>query len=205
MKFQTNRSRANQFYNAFLCQPFQPPADGLPGLESGDATLDLTKRDGCKYCHSLLEPAASYWGRWTQFGAGYLDPERFPPYNEDCEWCALTGNSCTPECNRYYITDPLASEEDPYIGWMSSYEFRESQHFSHIEEGPAMLVRRSLVDGRLPECVAEKTANWLLGRAVSADERAWVTELAAQFVASDYRYKELVRAIVTSDYYRRVQ
>ncbi|MEM9491228.1 MAG: hypothetical protein AAGC55_18915, partial [Myxococcota bacterium] len=39
MKFQTNRSRANRFYNAFLCQPFQPPDDGIPGLDSTTATL----------------------------------------------------------------------------------------------------------------------------------------------------------------------
>lgn len=204
-KFQTNRSRANRFYNAFLCQPFQPPDDGLPGLEVGDATLNLAQRAGCKYCHTILEPASSHWGRWSQYGAGYLEPERYPPYNADCEWCALSGNSCSPECSRYYVLDPLASEEDPYIGWLQSYEFLGDQHHPHIEQGPKMLVQRGLVDGRLPKCVARNTATWLVGRTVENSEAPWLEDLGMQFTATNYSYRELVKAIVTSDYYRRVR
>ena len=204
MKFQTNRSRANRFYNAFLCQPFQPPEDGLPGLDAVNPSLDLTQRDGCKYCHAILEPSAAYWGRWTQAGAGYLDPGRFAAFNPDCQWCALTGNSCSAECRRYYVTDPLSSEEDPFIGWLGSYEFRDAQHQSHIEEGPRMLVNRSLADGRLPRCVADKAVGWLLGRDSLPSERAWVDDLAARFQASGFQYKALIKAIVTSDHYRKV-
>ncbi|MCA9489901.1 MAG: hypothetical protein KC621_08255, partial [Myxococcales bacterium] len=56
LRFQTNRARANRFYNSFLCQPFQPPDGGIPEAADGSLTLDLTTRDGCKYCHALLEP-----------------------------------------------------------------------------------------------------------------------------------------------------
>ena len=203
MKFQTNRSRANRFYNAFLCQPFQPPADGIPGLDAGDATLDLTQRPGCKYCHTLLEPSAAYWGRWTEAGAGYLAPETYPAFNPDCQWCTFTGSSCPDECRRYYVTETLASEEDPFIGWLGSYEFRETQHYAHVEEGPKMLVHRSLADGRLPQCVASKAAGWLLGREPRAGEQEWVTDVAARFQQSGFQYKQLVKAIVTSDQYRR--
>ena len=37
MKFQTRRVRANRFFNAFLCQPFQPPEEGLQDLNNPDA------------------------------------------------------------------------------------------------------------------------------------------------------------------------
>lgn len=204
-KFQTNRGRANRFYNAFLCQPFQPPDDGLPGLEEGDATLNLSQRAGCKYCHTILEPSAAHWGRWSQYGAGYLDPERYPAYNPECEWCALSGNSCSPECARQYVLDPLASEEDPYIGWLQSYEFLGPQHQVNIEEGPQLLVQRGLVDGRLPRCVSQNAATWLLGRNIQTDEQGFIEELAATFINSQFDYKQLIKSIVTSDYYRRVR
>ena len=116
MKFQTRRARANRFYTAFLCQPFQPPAGGLQDLDNPDATLDLTVRDGCKYCHAILEPAGAHWGRWGEYGAGYLDPEAFPAFAEDCAWCAETGESCSAECSNYYVVDALNSEEDPFAG-----------------------------------------------------------------------------------------
>lgn len=204
-KFQTNRGRANRFYNAFMCQPFQPPDDGLPGLDVSDVTLDLAQRSGCKYCHTILEPAASHWGRWAEYGAGYLEPERYPQYNPDCEWCALSGNSCSPECARYYVVDPLNSEEDPYIGWLKPYEFLQGEHHSNLEQGPKLLVQTGLVDGRLPKCVSSNTATWLLGRNLQLDEARWVDELAIGFTSTEYDYKELVKMIVTSDLYRRVR
>ena len=30
IRFQTNRGRADRFYTNFLCQPFEPPEEGLP-------------------------------------------------------------------------------------------------------------------------------------------------------------------------------
>ena len=205
MKFQTRRARANRYYNAFLCQPFQPPDGGIEGLDDAEATLDLTQRTGCNYCHAILEPAGAHWGRWSEYGAGFLDPGNFPAWSEACEWCAETGESCSEECAAYYLVDPLSSEEDPYVGWLKSYEFLEERHTSHAEEGPTLLVNSTIVDGRLPTCVAEKTAAWLLGRDIEPYEEPWIDELAATFSASDFRYRELVKAIVTSDNYRRVR
>lgn len=205
MKFQTRRARANRFYNAFLCQPFTPPDGGIQNLDDPHATLDLSKREGCNYCHALLEPAGAHWGRWGEYGAGYTNPEDFPAFNEDCEWCAETGSSCSEACATYYLVDPLASEEDPYVGYLKSYEFLEDRYLENIEVGPKLLVDRTVVDGRLPVCVAEKTAAWLLGRDIEAYEEPWVQELSEEFVASGFRYRELVKAIVTSENYRSVR
>lgn len=202
MKFQTRRARANRFYTAFLCQPFQPPDGGLMDLDDPDATMDLTQREGCKYCHAILEPAGAHWGRWGEYGAGYLDPVSFPERSEDCAWCAETGESCSAECSNYYVVDPLGSEEEPWVGWLDAYEFTEERHVLHIEEGPSLLVSSGVVDGRLPQCVARNTAGWLLGREVADEEQAWVEQLAADFAAADFDYKVLVREIVTDERYR---
>ena len=79
LRFQTNRARASRFYETFLCSPFQPPEGGLPVADEASVrNPDLQERAGCKYCHALLEPAAAYWGRWTEQGIAYLDAERFP-------------------------------------------------------------------------------------------------------------------------------
>jgi hypothetical protein len=205
MKFQTRRARANRFYTAFLCQPFQPPDSGIEGLDDDDPTLDLTQRSGCQYCHALLEPAGAHWGRWTEYGAGYLDPDRFPAYDPTCDWCAESGSSCSVSCRNHYLVDPLTSEEDPFVGWLKSYEFVEDRHLENIEHGPERLVYEGVADGRLPRCAARKAVGWLLGREPTRDEDPWLDELAATFVASDFRYPALVRAIVTSDAYRRAQ
>jgi hypothetical protein len=206
LRFQTNRARANRFYSAFMCQPFQPPDGGIPASEP-DAlpTLDLQVRDGCKYCHALLEPAASHWARWTENGSGFLAEDDFPAFDEDCARCATSAESCSAECNRYYITSAVTAEEAEWFGWLKSYEFRRDEHMSFPAEGPARLVLQSSVDARLPECAASTAATWLLGREVRDDEREWIEDLSMTFIASGWSYRELVKAIVTSETWRRVQ
>ena len=204
LRFQTNRSRADRFYNSFLCQPFQPPDTGLVGLEEVEATLDLTARAGCNGCHALLEPAAAYWGRWTEQGGGYLDKANFPSFSESCSHCAETGQPCDAEC-RYYLTDTLAQEQYPYVGWLNSYQFLDLRHEEHVNEGPALLVNRSLSDGRFSECTAKTTAKYLMRRELEPGEEEWLDELVFVLENSGFQYKELVRAIVTSDNYRRVR
>ena len=36
LRFQTNRARASRFADAFLCEPFTPPAGGLPASTEAD-------------------------------------------------------------------------------------------------------------------------------------------------------------------------
>lgn len=205
MKFQTRRARANRFYNAFLCQPFQPPAGGLVDLDDPKATLDLQQREGCQYCHALLEPAAAHWGRWGEYGTGYVDPVTYPPYSDACAWCASTGASCSAACENYYVIDALAAEQDPYVGWLDAYEFLQERNVEHVEVGPKLLVASSVVDGRLPTCVAANTASWLLGRELDADDEPWVREIAARFAEGGFSYQGLVRDVVTNERYRRVR
>ncbi|MBM4342576.1 MAG: DUF1585 domain-containing protein [Deltaproteobacteria bacterium] len=204
LRFQTQRARANRFFNVFLCQPFQAPDTGIPvdGI-SAVQEPDLQKRAGCKYCHVLLEPAAGFWGRWTPYGAGFLDPTTFPPQRDDCLTCALTGAGCSTECKLFYLTKAYAPPEKPWLGWLISYNYAQPQHLKHIDQGPTLLVKTALADNRLPRCVARTTAEWLLGRGLVADEAPWADQLAVQFATSNYDYRKLVKSVVLSDAYRR--
>ena len=207
LRFQTDRARANQFYTMFLCQPFQPPPNGIQtNEEAAKDEPDLQKRDGCKYCHGLLEPAASHWGRWPERGAGFLSPSAYPSYSEQCEDCARTGVRCSTACSTYYLRDIDDDRMDNYAGYLSSYLWISEKHQPNIEQGPKLLARSGFADGRLSKCVARRSAEHLLGRELTSKEQdELLPELTRAFASSDYDYAELVRAIVTSPTYRRVR
>ena len=199
-RFTTNRGRANQFANNFLCQPYMPPPGGLPPVVE-DPPLDLTARDGCKFCHALLEPHAAHWGRWD--GAGYLDADLVPAFDAACVACGLNGGrNCPEECAVYKVRT-VGDEELPYVGWLPAYTFLEERHHANVEVGPKLLVRQSIASGLLPACVAEKAGSRLLGRELTGGDDVWLDAVTAGLEA-DWSYRDLVRAVVTSDNYRRV-
>ena len=180
LRFQTDRARASRFFNVFLCQPFQAPEGGIPVAGVSEVfEPDLQKRTGCKYCHVLLEPAAGYWGRWTPYGAGFLDPQTFPAQRADCITCALTGNNCSADCKSFYLTKALAPPEKAWLGWLLPYNYKQPQHFKNIEQGPKLLAMTAQADNRLPRCVARSTAEWLLGRDLLAEEDDLARALAS--------------------------
>jgi hypothetical protein len=183
-RFQTNRSRANKYFNTFLCQPFVPPPGGL-GESSDEEALenDLQKRGGCKYCHALLEPAGSYWGRWPQLGAGFLNHESYPAFEPECEKCAYNGG-CSNLCNKNYVTKAMGPNETIYFGWLKPYLFRRSEHKINVNEGPKLLVKKTMVDHRLPMCMARRVSTWLLGRNLLPEEEGWLSEIAQEFVVA---------------------
>lgn len=205
LRFQTNRSRANRFHDAFLCSPFTPPDAGLEGVDADVTNPDLQQRSGCAYCHALLEPSASHWGRWTEQGMGYLSAASFPPTREDCEVCALRGQQCSTECRRFYLTETLSPQEEPYLGKLKAYSFRRPEHERNVEAGPRLLALTEVASNRLPACVARRTAEWLLGRTPDEGDADWLAGLTREFVAGGYHYRDLVRAIVQSPRYRRVR
>jgi hypothetical protein len=204
LRFTTNRARANRLFDAFMCSPLTPPAGGLV-FNQVRPNPDLQRRDGCKYCHANLEPTAAFWGRWGELGAGFLDPVQFPKRRSDCETCARTGEQCSAECRRFYVMSALTVEEEPYLGMLKAFRFRQDVHERHVEEGPKLLVINSIVDSRFGDCVSKKIAARLMGRTLLAEESDWLKSLAQEFVSSNYSYKALVKAIVKSENYRRVQ
>jgi hypothetical protein len=206
LRFQTQRARASRFYDAFVCEPFQPPAGGIPASGDEEARIvDLQRRPGCLYCHAQLEPASASWGRWTSAGVGWLGPDAFPAMREDCRDCALGRIACAPECSQRYVTRALSPEQRPYLGMLHALEFMRPEHVSYPDDGPARLVRSTIADGRLPQCVTRRTAEWLLGRPLGEPERPWLDAVARDFVASGMRMPGLVQAIVTHPTYRRAR
>ncbi len=205
LRFATNRARASRFYDAFLCDPFTAPEGSLPA-EVGRLEPDLQQRDGCNYCHSELEPAAAHWGRWSEQGSGYLDPAAFPAMRADCQQCALEGRFCGSECDRFYVMDAGTTEEIPYLGWLRAYVFLGEDAQANVDNGPQSLALLGVATGQLDRCVATKAVEWLLGRELDAEtEGDWIAELAQEFSGSGYSYRELIRAVVTSEPYRRVR
>ncbi len=207
LRFQTNRARANRFFDAFLCSPFQPPDGGIPVPdEESQRDPDLQERAICKYCHALLEPAGAYWGRWAQQGFAYLSPTDFPATRSDCMTCARTGQGCTAECRAHYLTSTLSASEEPFLGYLKSYTFRRPEHEVNVEQGPRLLALAEVTGERLPRCVARRTAEWLLGRALSgAGEEAWLDGLALRFTQGGFDYRALVSEIARDERYRRVK
>jgi len=206
LRFQTNRARANRFFDAFMCSPPSPPSGGLPAQDpNARIEPDLQLRDGCKYCHALLEPAAAHWGRWTERGAGFLDAATFPATRADCEECGRTGQACSAECRLYYVTQAYSPEEDAFIGMLNAYQWRRTGHQKNVELGPKFLVLTSIVDARFPDCVAKRALESMLGREAKPQEVAWYQELSLDFLNSGYRYRDLVKSLVTSDLYRRIR
>ncbi len=203
LRFQTQRARANRFFDAFLCSPLQPPKGGL--VFDGVPHRDLQRRQGCKYCHALLEPTGAFWGRWPENGAGFLPAEKFPAVRDDCMACARRGQRCNTECRRYYMMSAFNLEEEQFLGMLNSYYYRRDQHFTNVEEGPKLLVLSAVVDSRFPTCAATKLATRMLGRDLAEGDQDWLDRLARDFVASGYDYRALVKSVVMSDVYRRVQ
>lgn len=147
LKWQTNRGRANAFYNMFMCKSFAPPTEGLPASDDPSVNeINLTHRKGCDTCHRALEPMASYWGHWAE--GGYLplgDAENevnllyktLPPVYEKCRerregceereaWRCIPNGYDRTLCRFFYQVDALqGAEGDGYSGYLASYLFAD--------------------------------------------------------------------------------
>ena len=170
MRFTSNRRRGRRYIEALLNQPFVPPAGGLDIDSEASPEPDTTAKDGCKYCHAILEPAAEHWGRWTEFAMQYLPPESYPPCRADCQLCAYTGG-CSEDCETNYVTQGALTKETLYYGWLKPYQFNvegalldeiaaeaeatkvqcepglvAQAELDHIELGPKNFVKMTIVD-----------------------------------------------------------
>jgi hypothetical protein len=90
---------------------------------------------------------------------------------------------------------------------LKAYVFRRPEHARNVETGPRLLALTAVADNRLPRCVARRTTEWLLGRAmtIADDEQAWLDALTDDFVGDDLNFRRLVKRIVTHPTYRRVR
>lgn len=204
LRFTTNRRRARRFYEALLCQPFMPPKEGLDLDKKTALEPNLQERDGCKYCHTGLDPAAAHWARWAEYSAGYLSPQEFPAFSQECNNCIELGG-CSIDCKRHYLLGAVTKKEKTFLGWLKSYVFLKEEHKTNPLYGPTLLVEKTIVDGRLPRCASTNFTQWLLRRELTPYELDWREELSNEFVMSNFNIKALVKTIVTHPYYRRAQ
>lgn len=198
IKFQSDRGRANRFYNAFLCQHFEAPEGGLPAAsdECHDEP-DLTKRCGCQYCHAALEPAAAYWGRWAEAGVAPLNEDTFP---EDNPACTTPQGALNPACRRLYLTQALHADEEPYVGKLLPYVFADDTRKENIRIGPRGIARDAIDSGAFASCTVNKMWQHYMSRdAVDSDAEA-VAALTAQF-KQGYSIRSLIQSIVNRPEY----
>ncbi|MFO0723280.1 MAG: hypothetical protein U1E65_05835 [Myxococcota bacterium] len=205
LRFQSNRARAHRYYNAFECSSFIP-AGSLPSpFEPCSQHEDLTKRCGCDACHKQLEPLASHWGRFAEYGFAPIDDQTFPK---------VIGSSCAApfssmerlfRCTRFYKLD-VVGDEVPFRYDLNAYVFRTPTEVENIEAGPSHLVQSSIESGAFATCTTRKMWTQLMRRSPSADEEATVIPgLAESFKASGYKLKSLVKTIIQNPAYGRAQ
>ncbi len=202
-RFPTLRARINRFRTTFLCRPFVPSSDPpAPPEHECNNESNLARRCGCQYCHATIEPLGAAWGRWAERSTRYLDPGSFPAFDPACASCA--GRGCPDRC-RLYVTSPIDSASVRFLGTLSPYLYRSPEEVRRIEEGPRSLITDALASQELQSCAAQTAWARLLNRPMSAAERRDVLPaLVRAFEARGRSYRALVRAVVTSPAYRRV-
>jgi hypothetical protein len=206
-RFPTQRSRVNQFWGAFLCKHFAPPAGAVvpPPEDSCNRDNNLATRCGCSFCHATIEPVGAHWGRFGERSATYLDPSVFPKVSAKCRDCALAGNTtCDNECGNY-VMQAFDGEGAQSLGLLRTYLYRTPDEEPNIVGGPKLLVDRMMQTGDLERCAVQNAWNQLLGRPMTAEEdRLYMAQLVNDFAMSNHNFKQLMLRIVSTDAYRRV-
>ena len=203
LKLQSNRGRANRFYNAFLCKAFEAPEGGLPAADDPcNEEPDLSKRCGCSHCHAGVEPAAAHWGRWSEAGMAPMATEEFPRFRDICDSSNNPGASRNFLCRRFYLTEANHPSEEKYVGHLLSYLFADEHEGRDeaIESGPSLLAGQAVDNGAFAKCTAEKVWNLFLAHPPSTKEAGIIAEMTADFEAG-YSFRDLVRAAVTHPKY----
>ncbi|MBT6434979.1 MAG: DUF1585 domain-containing protein [Deltaproteobacteria bacterium] len=201
LKYQTDRSRANRFHNAFLCQSFQAPEGGIPTAEdSCNDEPDLQERCGCKYCHAMLEPDAAHWGRWAEAGMMAMNEDKFPVFDQNC---AEGRNNAI--CRLFYLQPNEAGDVDSklqdYIGTLYPYVFTDTESQDNITQGPRKLAQKAIDRGDFAECTVKKLWNYFMKRPPLDSEADLMSALANDFAGDNYNFRNLVKRIITRDEY----
>jgi hypothetical protein len=165
----------------------------------------LAKRCGCSYCHATLEPTGAHWGRFSERGALYLDPARYPRVDPACRDCALAGNvSCGGECAQY-VMQAFDGEGAQSLGMLKTYLYRTPDEEPNIDQGPVLLVQRMAQTGELERCTVKRIWREFLGRPMTEVEQGmYLDELSVGFATGGHNLKELILKVVTSEAYRRI-
>ncbi|MEM7606123.1 MAG: hypothetical protein AAF411_12280 [Myxococcota bacterium] len=212
LRFASNRSRANRFYTAFRCEPFVPPAEGLPEDTSEVPDPNLRERTGCASCHGQLEVVSAAWGRWRGNGThGFLNDELLDAMapRDRCTECGLDGQrNCSAYCNAYFVTgdNSALGMVEAWDGYPLSRAYLSDAEAAAINAGPSSLVDEPDEVRRVASCAVRTAAERLFGRTLTTDESvSWVAEMTDAFEADGFDYSAMVERIVSSEIYRTVR
>ncbi len=185
-KYGSRRARAHVLYNAFLCRQFV--AEGVELAPSTEP--DLTKRPGCSTCHSTLEPLSSYFARVRESDWMYLPESNFPTVEKAmCNRASPSG-----VCRSFYDSAFTSDAGATLYGAYSSAE--------NTAAGPKGMGDYIVKHPDYASCIVSQVAGSLLGRPLAEDDKTRQDAWKADLVASGYRMRSLMRAIVKSDAYR---
>lgn len=208
LRLATNRARVNRFYTAFRCEPFMPPAGGLPPDVGGIPEPNLRVRNGCGACHNTIEPAAAHWGRWrTSSTYGYIDPGQlnFEVAFPECRTCT----NCSTFCRQYFVTPQTSTNPDELGAWRGFHNARlylSDDEARAIDLGPAGLTDDQAERDKIASCTVRTLAENLFNRTLSDDEvLTWLPAMTSRFADSGYRFDQLTRMIVESPTYRTLR
>ncbi|WP_394827158.1 DUF1585 domain-containing protein [Pendulispora albinea] len=206
-KYGTRRARAHVLYNAFLCKDFVAPAN-LQLTPSEDP--NLMTREGCRSCHTTLEPMAAYFARVTESGVTYLPPDKLPLDTASmCSPTATNPRVCTCKndangkmngtCAPYY--DPAFSNKTH--GVLRGGYPDVTNRTNHAEQGPKGMASELVNQPEFAACVAENVASSFLGRSLSTEDAELTRTLTQALRDGGYRMRAVVKKMLLSDAYHR--
>jgi hypothetical protein len=70
-------------------------------------------------------------------------------------------------------------------------------------DGPVALGHAVRTHPALPACFVNRLSEYAVRRSLTAADTVWVTDLTTGFAGSEYRLRDLLRAIATSDAFYR--
>lgn len=212
-KYGSRRSRAHVLYQAFLCRDFVASNQGL----KPSAEPNLMVRDGCRDCHTTLEPMAAYFARIQESDWTYLPPDRVPLRYGGCRlndagapvnappWDGGLGVNCAS------LYDPAFSDGDagtlrgayPDLAVAGQFDPATGAPLAHADQGPLGLAREIIDSGEFDACVSKQVAEAFLRRALTRDDDGLKAALAEALSGAGRKPKAMVKALLKSGAYLR--
>jgi hypothetical protein len=188
-KYGSRRARAHVLWNAFACRHFIAGNVQLaPSTEP-----NLMVRSGCQVCHATLEPLSAYFARIQESTWTFLPGPYFPVENAKC--AAADPTKMSGACKTFY---------DPAFSTPKAAKLRGAYgSIANAEAGPAGLAAELTESSDFQACAAQSVTESFLGRSATPDDASLLRDLARTFVASGYRMRALVAALVRSEAYKK--
>jgi hypothetical protein len=175
--FNYNRGRANMISRSLLCHDFLTSdidVDTSVDLSNPDIVADaVVKNPTCAGCHQTLDPLASYM------------------FTQD-------GNPNLAKITSY----PLLQYQPKNINDWKTTNKRPPLFFGQVASGMDGMGKAIAADPRFAQCAATHFAAYLTEHAAADLPLAWIAQLQAGFVTSNFNAKQLAKAVVLSDEFR---